>query len=108
MKPMKTHYVYVEREAPALDGSKYDKVPVGLDVVVGQAIMALVESGISEDAHFWSEKWRDIDEDEIEFVLNDSSMMLKLTEYIRPMLVDKLREVLASLRAETARHPKVG
>jgi hypothetical protein len=105
---MKQHFIYTERATPAEDGGKYDKIPVGLDVVVGDAVMDLVESGIDEDAHFWGSSWRDLDIDELEFALNDSTTMLKLGEYIRPMLVDKLREVLADLKAEKARHPDVG
>ena len=105
---MKPHYIYTKRETPAEDGSNYDRIQVGLDVVLGDAVMELIESGIDEDAHFWSSGWHEIDDDELEFALNDSTTMLKLGEYIRPMLVDKLREVLAERKAEKARHPEVG
>lgn len=76
---------------------------VGLDVVIGDAVLALVESGIDEDAHFWDSAWRDIDDDDLEFALNSSQVMSQVIEYIRLPMIEKLREVLASRRAETQR-----
>jgi len=105
---VKLHYTYTERESPGPDGSRYDRHLVGLDVVLGDAVMDLIDSGVDEDAHFWGSGWHEIDDDELEFALNDSSIMLKMSEYIRPLLLDKLREVLAERKAEKARHPEVG
>ena len=84
-------------------GIKQDVVEVGLVVAVGDAVLALVESGIDEDAPFWDSTWRDIDDDDLEFALNDSSIMLRVTEYIRLPMIEKLREVLASRRIEKHR-----
>jgi len=76
-------------------------VQVGFDVVLGDAVLALVESGIDEDAHFWDSAWRDIDDDDLEWALNDSGTMAMMIEYIRLPLVEKLREVLEARRKET-------
>lgn len=84
-------------------GIQQDVVEVSLDVVIGDAVLALVESGIDEDAHFWDSAWRDIDDNDLEFALNSSTIMLRVIEYIRLPLNEKLREVLAARRAETQR-----
>lgn len=83
-------------------------VQVHLDVVIGNAILALVESGIDEDAHFWDSNWHDIDDDDLEFALNDSATMLRAIEYIRLPLIEKLNEVLAERREETEREKERG
>lgn len=104
---MKKYFVSTRRVSPAPDGSNYDEMQVGVDVILGEAVIELIESGIDEDAHFWGSSWRYLDDDDIEFAINDSTTMLKLTEYIRSTLVEKLHEVLADRKAEKVRHPNV-
>ena len=89
------------------NGHNMERFQVGLDVVLGDAVLDLIETGIHEDGHFWNESWHEIDDDDLEFAINDSTTMLKLESYIRPALVEKLREVLAKRRKEHARHPEV-
>ncbi len=78
-------------------------IQVGMDVVLGDAVLALVESGIDEDAHFWSALWQQIDNDDLEWALNSSTTTSRMFEYIRLPLIEKLKEVLATRRKEDSK-----
>lgn len=69
-------------------------VYVGLDTVLGDAVLSLVDSGIDEGAHFWGRAWDELDNDDIEFALNNSATFSKMIEYIRLPLVEKLKGTL--------------
>lgn len=74
-----------------------EHIDVSLDVVLGDAVLELVESGIDEDAH-WRGYWHSIDNDDLEFALKTPEIQTCLMEYIRPALMDQLRQVLKSRR----------
>jgi len=82
-------------------GVQQDIVEVGIDVVVGDALLALVESGLDEDAHFWANAWHDIDDDDLEFALNNPGTQARIIEYVRLPLIEKLKEALADRRKES-------
>lgn len=79
-------------------------IEVGMDVVLGDCLLALIDSGIDEDAHFWDSAWQDLDDDDFDFAINNPMMQAKMIEYVRLPIIEKMREVLAKRREETARH----
>jgi len=81
-------------------------VQVGVDVVLADAVLALVESGIDEDAHFWSSDWHEFDDhdDDLERALNNSEMLAMMFEHIKLPLIEKLKQILKERRKETQRH----
>lgn len=88
-----------------LRGTKEKEIiEVGLDVVLGDCLLALIDSGIDEDAHFWDSAWRDLDDDDFEAALNNPMTQAQMIEYVRLPIIEKMREVLTKRREETARH----
>jgi hypothetical protein len=83
---------------------KYKKqnIEISLDVVVGDAVLSLIESGIDEGTHFWANSWKDIDNDDLEFALNNPSIQARMIEYIRLPLIEHLKKALKERRDETA------
>lgn len=79
-------------------------VEVGMDVVLGDCLLALVDSGIDEDAHFWDSAWQELDDDDLEYALNNPMTQAQMIEYVRFPIIEKMREVLTKRREETARH----
>lgn len=81
-------------------------VDISFDVVLGDAVLSLIESGIDEDAHHWSHHWLDIDNDDLEFALNNPSIQARIVEYIRLPLIELLKEVLKERREETQKNER--
>jgi hypothetical protein len=89
-------------------GAKERKiVQVGMDVVLGDYLLSLIDSGIDEDAHFWDSAWQDLDDDDFETALNNPMTQAQMIEYVRLPIIERMREVLRKRREETARHSPV-
>lgn len=67
-------------------------------------MLALVDSGIDEDIHFWDNRWHDLEDDDLEVALNDQVEIDKMLAYAKDAIIEQLREALAKRREETARH----
>ena len=71
------------------------------DVIAG-AVDDLVGEGMDEDAHFRGD-WDDLDaedEDELEKVVNDEERFDRVMVSLKPLLIERLREVLSDRRRE--------
>jgi hypothetical protein len=75
-------------------------VEVGLDVVLGEAIVELVEWGVDEDCHFMGTSWRDMTDDELDAAINDPETLQKALVYAQKDIVKRLHEVLEDRRRE--------
>jgi hypothetical protein len=81
-------------------------VEINMDVVLGDALLELVDSGIDEGTHFWGSLFRDLDDDDFETAINNPGTQARMIEYVRLPLIEKMKKVLAERREETARHKK--
>lgn len=81
-------------------------VNVSFDVVLGDAVLSLIESGIDEGAHHWDHHWHDIDNDDLEFALNNPSIQAHMVEYIRLPLIEHLQRALKERREETQKNER--
>lgn len=81
-------------------------VQVGIDVVLGDGLLALVDAGIDEGTHFWNSAWDDINDDDFDVAINDPAAQARMIEYVRLPLIEKMREVLQMRREKQERHGK--
>lgn len=94
-------YFRVSEKKP--DGT-HDFVKVGIDVVLGDALLDLVDSGIDEDAHFRG-AWQQMDGDDANVLamLENPMVQARVIEYVRLALIEKLREAVQDRVKEAER-----
>lgn len=79
-------------------------VEVGLDVVLGDCLLELIDSGIAEDSFFCG-PWEGLDDDELEFAINNPMIQAKMFEYCRLPIIEKMKEAIEERRELRRRSP---
>lgn len=73
------------------------------EIVLSEALVELIESGIGEDAHFRG-SWEDLDDDDLERIINDGALMTNVLNLARETLVEQLKLALEDRRRVTERY----
>jgi hypothetical protein len=67
------------------------------------AIMALVESGIDEDAHFWDSSWHEFDDVLLQRVIDEPELLDRVMVRLKPAMLERLQEVVRDRTKERSR-----
>lgn len=74
------------------------------DVEIGDAILALIDAGLDEDAHHWDSSWREINTSNLECYLRTPDLQSRVLAYIRPALEERIQRALNEILEEIKRH----
>ena len=91
------------RPVPAAPGSKnkWDLKEVGVDVIIADCLVELIEQGMSEDAHHWRGDWHKIlDNDDLEKALNNPLTMANVMVNVWPDVIGLLHRCLSERRED--------
>lgn len=87
------------------DDGTIELVPVSFHVILGDALIELLRSGVDEATHL-NVGCDKIDDDDLEAALDPRSSSIQVEQmmsYIRPAVYDVLREILDDRREEAKR-----
>lgn len=73
-----------------------------IDTIIGNAVLALIETGLNEHAHFWTDEWRLIKDDELEAALKDKTIKERIIAHISVPVFEKLQKALEARKKDGA------